>query len=493
MKHGMKFAMAVIVLIGCSTAWAAGDAELQAQIQALQNRVAELEAQQSDQSVEQRNAELVKQLMNEMANDPHGMAQDTGVTAGYDKRFFIKSSDDQFKLEFDTLLQFRHTYMYTDDGNRNLNTDGTRAAGGDGADSSASGFEVETSRLMLMGHVLKDLKYNITLEMDDDSGDNTKQGDAYLYTYELSYSFMPELGVKAGRFKGPFGKQEPGSTAKLQMVGRSLADKVFNIDRVSGVEGFGMFDMGDVKPEYRVAVFNGFRNNNDAMYSDTDNSPGAAGRLMFPLMGSSSADFDAESDIEFHENPVAMIGTSYAYANDQCEDHFLVGNNDSYKFLGKSAVDGDTDVFELGGETSMIGADASFKYSGLAINLEGFYQHVDVDSGEVFDAADFGNGVRTGLISDELDNYGWHAQSGYFIVPKAFELTSRVSGVHPDGSNDSYEYAGGWNWYLSGNDLKLSMDLSYIDDLPIVASSENFHGIQNNSLLLLRTQLQFQF
>jgi len=493
MKHGMKFAMAVIVLIGCSTAWAAGDAELQEQIQALQNRVAELEAQQSTQNVEQRNAELIKQLMNEMANNPNGMGQDTAVTAGYDKRFFIKSSDDQFKLEFDTLLQFRHTYMFTDDGSRKLNTDGTRAADGDGVDSSASDFEVETSRLMLMGHVLKDLKYNITLEMDDDSGDNAKQGDVYLYTYELSYSFMPEFGVKAGRFKGPFGKQEPGSTAKLQMVDRSLADKVFNIDRVSGVEGFGMFDMGDVKPEYRVAVFNGFRNNNDAMYSDTDNSPGLAGRLMFPLMGSSSADFDAESDIEFHENPVAMLGVSYAYANDRCEDHFLGGNNDSYKFLGKSAVDGKTDVFELGGETNMIGADMSFKYSGLSVNVEGFYQNLDVDSKEWADAADFGNAVRTGLLSDALDNYGWHVQSGYFIVPKSFELTSRISGVHPDGSNDSYEYAGGWNWYLSGNDLKLSMDLSYIDDLPVVNSAANYHGIQNNALFLIRTQLQFQF
>jgi len=299
--------------------------------------------------------------------------------------------------------------------------------------------------------------------------------------------------VKAGRFKGPFGKQEPGSTAKLQMVDRSLADKVFNIDRVSGVEGFGMFDMGDVKPEYRVAVFNGFRNNNDAMYSDTDNSPGLAGRLMFPLMGSSSADFDAESDIEFHENPVAMLGVSYAYANDRCEDHFLGGNNDSYKFLGKSAVDGKTDVFELGGETNMIGADMSLKYSGLSVNVEGFYQNLDVDSKEWADAADFGNAVRTGLISDELDNYGWHLQSGYFIVPKSFELTSRISGVHPDGSNDSYEYAGGWNWYLSGNDLKLSMDLSYIDDLPVVNSAANYHGIQNNALFLIRTQLQFQF
>ena len=86
-----------------------------------------------------------------------------------------------------------------------------------------------------------------------------------------------------------------------------------------------------------------------------------------------------------------------------------------------------------------------------------------------------------------------NAQAGYFVVPKKLELVSRVGGVHIDNTNDSYEFAGGWNYYIYGQDLKLSMDLTYIDDLPITSSSANFDGVQNNSLMMLRTQLQFQF
>ena len=65
--------------------------------------------------------------------------------------------------------------------------------------------------------------------------------------------------------------------------------------------------------------------------------------------------------------------------------------------------------------------------------------------------------------------------------------------VHVDHANDSYEYSGGWNWYLSGQDLKLSMDVTYIDDLPLISGTPGFDGVQNNSLLLVRTQLQFHF
>ena len=148
----------------------------------------------------------------------------------------------------------------------------------------------------------------------------------------------------------------------------------------------------------------------------------------------------------------------------------------------------------------MFGADASYKCRGLSVTLEGYYQHVNLDNGEwsysnQFDtnrnALDvFGNEVIDG---DEYDNFGWYAQTGYFLVPKVFELVSRVGSVCLDNCNDSYEYAGGWNWYLYGQDLKLSMDLTYIDDLPIVNSNTNYYGVQNNSLFLIRTQLQFMF
>lgn len=483
MKRLVTFLAAAALLAVCGIA-AADDAELLAEIQALKNRVAELETQQQHLTAEQRNAELLEQLVKEIDVQPRA-AGDTTLMAGYDKRFFIQSADEQFRLEFDTRLQFRYYYLMVDDCEDGvLTAEGIKTS--DGVDTSAQGFEIERARLYLSGHVLKDLKYKITLAAGDDSG------DAYLYEYELKYSFMPELGIRVGRFKGPYGKQETTSSGRLMLVDRSLANEVFNIDRVTGVELFGKCEMGDVMPEYRVMAFSGLRNNNEFPVVENDNSVGLAARVAVPLMGATSKDFENESDLAWHDNPVAQIGCSFAYGNDREEDHFLGGESDRYKFLAPSAYDCRSDVFTLGGEMALFGADVAFKSNGLSLNLEGFLQCVDVDSREVDDASDFGS-VRNGIGGDQFDNYGWTAQAGYFIVPQTFEFAGRVSGVCVDGTNDMYEYAGGWNWYLSGQDLKLSMDLTYIDDLPIESSSPSFYGIQNNSLFMVRTQLQFQF
>ncbi|MCK5270139.1 MAG: hypothetical protein KAJ46_05110, partial [Sedimentisphaerales bacterium] len=435
----------------------AADGDTETQLQALQTRVAQLEAQLNKQG---SNAELLKGMVAQMDSAPAHTAADSALTAGYDKRFFIKSADDQFKLEFDTRLQFRHTYGMSDDGSNDMMQDGTRPAfGTGGVDASASAFELERVRLYLRGHVLKDIKYNICFESDDDSG----SGD-YLYMYEVSYNFMPDMGVKLGRYKGPFGKQETTSSGRQMLVDRSLANEVFNIDRTTGVELFGTLDMGDIKPNYRIMVFNGLQNNNDAPFSDNDNSPGIAARLAIPMMGATAKDFANESDLKGHETLVSQVGFSFAYSNDRNEDHFAGGGeSDGYEFLGKNP-DGRSDVYELGGETTLLGIDFAMKSNGLSVIVEGFYQHVDADSGEVWYENDFGTG-RNSTIQDpatgdiitimnmdgyELDNYGWYAQAGYFIVPEKFELVSRVSGVHVDSTNDMYEYAAGWNYYISG-------------------------------------------
>ena len=482
MKQFVVFLMAVL-LLGSSMALGATDAE---RIAELERQVSDLKAQQSDQALAQRNAELVRQMVGELATQTPRFADDTALTAGYDKRFYIKSADDQFKLELDTRLQFRWSYLQADDGDNNRDKEGTTA--GASVDSSGNAFEVERAKLILSGHVLKDVKYRIQLEMDDDSGD-----DVLLQDYEVAYSFMPELGVRVGRFKTAFGKQENTSSGAQMLVDRSLANEVFNISRGTGVELFGACPFGDTKVHYRAGAFNSFREADINQFANNDNNPALVARLEVPLMGATQADFSNESDLVGHENPVALVGVSFAYNNSRTEDHFSTGNSDNYDILVQGG-DGCTNMVELGGETTMFAADVSYKCSGLSVTLEGFYQHTNLDSKEVTFENDFGTGRDVfGINGLEVDNYGWYAQAGYFIVPQVFEIVSRASAVCVDNSNDSYEYAGGWNWYLAGQDLKLSMDITYIDDLPLVATSPNFDGMQNNALFLIRTQLQFQF
>jgi hypothetical protein len=484
MKRLTTFMAMAVLLAACGTL-IADDAGLQAELQALKNRVAELETQQQ-MTAEERNADLLEQLVKEMDARPRAAA-DTTLTAGYDKRFFIKSADDQFLLEFDTRFQFRHTYGLTDDCERKLDNEGRPVS--DGVDSSANGFELERAKLILKGHVLKDVNYRIQIEMDDEAG----EGDnAWLQEYEVSYSFMPELGVRVGRYKSAFGKQENTSSGRLMMVDRSLANEVFNISRGTGIEIFGACPIGDTKLHHRIGIFNGFRDEQNNPLMGNDNNPAVAARVVVPLMGATPADFVNESDLSYHENPVAQVGVNFAYANIKTEDHYAVGSDTSYTVLVKNN-DGLSDTVTPGGEITMFGADVAYKCNGLSLILEGFYQHADLDGDATFDDS-FGSARDAlGIAGMAYDNYGWTAQAGYFMVPNTFELVSRIGGVCVEDTNNSYEYAAGWNWYLSGQDLKISMDVTYIDDLPIISSTPNFVGVQNNSLFMIRSQLQFQF
>jgi len=478
----------MIVWLAAVLPVSAEDDDIQAKLDAMQQRIDLLEAQLNQQILHNQNSELMKKWESELMEDS---TADTALTAGYDRRFFIKSTDRQFKLEFDTQLQFRYSYALTDDGDKNLSREGLPSRSNN--DASASDFELERARLNLKGYVLRDLNYDLTLEMDDDD-----ENHASLLDYKLSYTFLPELGIEGGHYKAPFSKQYNTGSSASMLIDRSLATTVFNIGRGTGVGLFGDHPLAGTKIYYQAGLFGGVNESQNVPFSQNDNSPAVAARVSLPLFGATPDDFRDESDLMMHEKPVMQIGSSFAYTNDRSEDHFANGSSDSYSVLVRSG-DGRSNIVEAGGEVTLLSSDVSYKYKGFSTTVEGYYQHADLDSQEVGFADDFtdieflSRYDLYGVNGLELDNYGWYAQAGQFIVPRVFELVSRVGGVCVDNTNDSYEYAGGWNWYLQGQDLKLSMDITYIDDLPIVSSSTNFNGIQNNSLFLLRTQLQFQF
>jgi len=483
--------LAIIALLTVASPVRAADDETQAKFDAMQQQIDQLQAQLDQQILQQKNAELMQEMVGELMRQSRQSAADTALTAGYDRQFFIKSTDNQFELEFNTQLQFRHSYALIDDGNKNLSREGLPSSSDN--DSSASAFELERARLEMQGHVLRDVNYAITMEMDDDDENQTT-----LLDYELSHSFMSELGIVVGRYKAPFSKQYNTSSGRSMLIDRSLATTVFNIGRCTGVGLFGDSSLSDTKIHYQAGLFRGLGDAGNVPFSQNDNSPAVAARLSLPLLGATPDDFINESDLMMHKNPVMQIGTGFAYSNDRAEDHFSNGSSDNYDILVRSG-DGRCNIVQLGGEVTLFGADVSYKYNGFSTTIEGYYQHANLDSDKV-DFEDnfapveaFSRYDMYGIDGMEIDNYGWYAQTGQFIVPRIFELAGRVGGVCVDNTNDSYEYAAGWNWYISEQDLKLSMDITYIDDLPMVSSSTNFDGVQNNSLLLIRTQLQFQF
>ena len=181
----MSFLMAVL-LLGASSAWAQDDNAIntQQEIKTLKARINELEA---------------KMMQSKIAGTDQNslsVSQGTGLAAGYNNGFFIKTVDDQNLLKINGMMNFQHTYGLTDDREDNLDREGIDVGYPAGADPSFNAFELHRPRLKFSGYVLKDIKYFIQLQFSDDSLNTGK-----LLDVRGSYSFMPELGVHFGRFK----------------------------------------------------------------------------------------------------------------------------------------------------------------------------------------------------------------------------------------------------------------------------------------------------
>ncbi len=455
------------------SAMASGNDALQQKVDSLEKELAELKVRMQD-----RNADLLDELV---AREGLSQSADTGLTAGYDKHFFIKSADDEFRLNFGARLQFRHTYAQMD------------SAGTSNVD--ASRFELERTRLMFSGKAMKNLSFLVQLDVDDD-GNSTAGGadtghNADLYNAWVAYAFSPDFGVRIGCNDLQFGKQRPTSSGKFMGVERLMPVQVFDLGRSTGIEAFGSMPVGDVKVAYTAGVFNSLADNDVVTDGNNDNNPVLVARVMVPLMGSVK-DFSNESDLAYHNNPVMMIGASYAYANNMADG----GNagTDSYSVLA-TRQDGTWSTLSGQGKVSMLGADVSYKCKGFSATVEGFYQRANFDDTTI-DAANSaaltdGLAEYTGAAYDTL---GWYAQAGQFLVPEKFELFARVGGVDIDCNDDMYEYTGGWNYYINGQDLKLSMDVTYIDEVVNDSSTANYNmGELGESLFMVRSQLQFQF
>ncbi len=452
--------MLAAVLYTAAVAGAAGTGDLEAKVDSLEKELSALKSQMED-----RNAELMSELV-EQKN--LSQSADSGLTAGYDKNFYIKSADDEFRLDIKSRFQLRHTFATVSHGD---------FGNGDNTTTDSSRLELERMRLIFSGHAMKNLEYFFQLDMDDDNSHN-----AYLYSGWLAYKFSKEFGIRGGTNDCLFGKQRPNSSGKFMAIDRGLVAYAFDMGRMTGIEGYG--DLGMVN--YRVGLFEGLRDNNEVTAGNSDNTPIVVARVALPLMGATVKDFANESDLAYHDAPVMMLGGSVVYAKEMDEESYNGGIDNNYVIYAPAVGGGYSSFGGYQGEMTMFGADVSYKCKGFSATLEGFIQSADPTDAYI---------AANSIAGESIDNMGWYGQVGQFIVPEKFELFGRIGGLDIDNSGDLYEYTGGFNYYINGQNLKLSMDLTYVDEMPAgsVSSGGNYQGVAGEALMMVRSQLQFQF
>lgn len=472
--------------------------QLEERLEASSRRLDELSrlTQNSNQGeLDRQRVETMKRQIREVLSEQEfrSSLMPSTLQAGYDKGFYIKSSDENFSMKFNGRMQFRWTHYGTRSDNHYLRPRFER--------DDRTGFDMQRIRFGISGNVYnKDLTYNLVLR-----GDSSVNYDVQTYYAYTNYRFADEFNFMAGIFKAASTRGQMTSSGNLQMVDRSMTDAVFQLDRVLGIRLWGQ--TLDKRLDYYIDIVNSFNSTNNRTITpdpaEMDSNPGLLAHIVWHAMGDNpghgphdmlSKDFSEQSDNEIHQSPALDIGFHYAFNEDDGDRRTtripfpLSGWNPGRGGYGLTTTNGL--------QINQFGLDTAFKFQGFSATGEYIVRVVDPRAA---------GGTRPWspwflMTGDDstVAQHGAYVQLGYFLpiegLEKKLEAVARVGGVSALAGEQegSWEYAMGVNYYIEGNKVKLQTDVTKIYEVPISSASHSLANV-NDDALIFRVQLQVAF
>lgn len=463
-------------------------AQLEKLIEAQQKRLENLQgtlAASAGQDVEVARTEALKAQIREVLGEREFRESLMGSTmqAGYDKGFYVKSSDEKFLMKFYGLLQVRWDYYSTRASNRYRNPGAQR--------NDRTGFEIPRARFGIQGHVYsKDLTY--ALELRSDVG---RQNDTDIESAYVNYRFRDEFQIRAGTFRLASTRAQVTSSSKQQAIDRPPSDAVFGLGIGTGVRFWGL--LFDKRFEYNVDVVNSLNNQTNRVISpdpsELDGNPAILFRTVWHALGDDPVnDCKLLSDLPKHTTPALDIGFHYAF-NDDAGDRgttripFPLGSGPGQGGFGLTTTNGL--------QIHQFGWDGVFKYMGFSAHGEYILRIVDVR--QAYERP-FAPWYLLTTDSSTVAQHGAYVQVGYFLpiagLEDKLEAIARVGGISTlAGEREgTWEYSAGFNYYFFGNDVKLQMDVTKISEVPISSTASSMANV-NDDALVFRMQMQLSF
>ena len=313
-------------------------------------------------------------------------------------------------LSISNRAQFRWTDERPDD---DLRLPGTEKAG-----AAKGSFRIRRAKTELSGWVWrKELTYELQLSWAgaEAGASTTEPLEDFILTWDASGHEAFEITV--GQFKVPLGRQELTSSNRLQFIDRDLLTFEFTRGRDIGVQVQGL--LARRRLEYRAGIFNG--NPASRLGNDNDKYQYNA-RVVFQPWGDVRY---SEGDFESKDRPLVAVGAQF-------ENNDLRGVTNATDF-----------------NTTILGADAVFKYKGFSLFGEYFDRRRKPETGQAFDAN------------------GYHAQAGYFLKRDVVEVAVRYAAFDPSSlipDNDHTEKGLALNYYLNKHNLKVQADFRALHD-----------------------------
>jgi phosphate-selective porin OprO and OprP len=336
------------------------------------------------------------------------------ANVGYDKGFFIKSDDGKYSLKITGRVQPFYNLLRTETpANKNV----------------ANFFEIRRARLVLEGNIhTKKLLY----KMQSDFG----KGYVTLKDFHADVELTKDVWLRAGQWKRPFSRQQINSSGRLEIADRSITDRAFGAGRDIGVAIRNDYEKSP-DLEWIVGVFNG-TGDAAALTSTT---------MIDPMTGAATTTTGLPTNVpkEFKPAVIGRVGINRGGLKGYSEADLEGG---PLRFGAAASVWLEGDYDENDQSNQKVEVDGVVKVEGLSLS-GGVYYMTEQDGESVSD-------FTASLL-------GFHAQAGYFLVPKHWQAVGRFGLItdqnRPDGVDktlrDQQEISVGGNYYGFGHDAKL--------------------------------------
>ncbi|MHC4839653.1 MAG: porin [Planctomycetota bacterium] len=392
---------------------------------------------------------------------------DASTSVSLDKNLSWSSEDDAFALSMKTRVQFR--MIYSDE-----NGSGVENGNVDAKDFLA--FRIRRAKTTFKGHIFeKKWKYNFTVDWR--SG-----GAGLIDNATLTWAGDEMYNVTVGQEKLAFNSQEMQSSGNMMFADRSSMNEVFNQGYAKGITVTGQYaDDSAVWVKYWVGLYNGvlagsngdFRNNDESGIGESFGSGGADADLMFNVraetypLGEFGRNGRDDRGADEKENPLFSVGLALNWFQSSMNNTDLrpgsstgaSGRNNGHVRMMAVAFDAHLRWFGINVDIEMIRRRAEFFNTG-ALNTTG--------------------SVGGGIVATDLVDTGINFEVGYMLT-EDMQVGVRFSTVDGDefrfgGSSggsggtpgtgyihDSGEIGVVFNYFLHGDNLKATVDITYID------------------------------
>ena len=422
--------------------------ELAARIADLERTVDQLQSANNDQWLTAKRADEIRALVYDVLADADtrsSLLQD-GLTAGWNKNFFLGSADGNFLLKVQGQLQARFVYNTQDNSPD---------------DDHRWGFENRRTKLIFSGNVIDpSWQYRIQSSASRDGGSFGLQ-DAF-----IAKAFGDHWTLRIGQFKPPFMREELVSSARQLAVERSLVNEEFNQGRSQGVE------LAYSSDQFKAAMMlnEGFdRDNTSALTEDTEFAITARAEALLAGSWGQFKDFTSWAD----ETTAVMIGAAVHYERDE------FGTGDGlFVDADGDGLDDTANDDEL--ETLAFTADLSLEFGSANAFAAVVYRDLDSDS-------------------VDAEQLGVVVQGGVFLTNE-WEIFARYEWGDLDraGVDDLSVITFGVNRFWDKHALKWSMDVGIgLNEIaePWSASGAGWRtdGVGQDGQIVVRSQMQLLF